>query len=542
MISFLMIALLYTSVLYAQVQPTSVDKLKLEQKVKENLKENGETIRFLENKGQLENKDVLYYFEGIKGSVYIERGRIRFVANDDTLITKPVVAGLPFPAYSTETTRAVKATHTFSVYLQGANMNPKINLGESFSTKYNYILGQDPKGWVSGVQAAKDLTLEDIYDGINLRLYSTADGVMEFDWIMDAGADYRKVNLKFEGQDRLEIGKDGSLNVDLRFTNVNFHIPESYQVTEHGKVPVDFAFHRWNGNTINFTTKSTIDSDYPLIIDPTLTWGTFMDGANSNFDAYLYAIQVDPDDEIVYCAGGTNRPIPTNAAPYDADGYVNNITGLTGSTGNPATPTVAVVYRISSDGSDLIDLTLYGPASVSGSNFVVAQALSLSATNVFVGGYTNVAVPTTGSPFDATLNSGDGFVAVFPRDLGSLTYATFLGSTGNENIGVTSIRAISDNSFVVGLTAVAALPAGYVSGGAADGTFAGSEMYIAKFTSFNTLSWGTYVGGPNAETFNDLEVFGDGRVAFADPEQVPLRKSMVLLPLPVQRVRQILTE
>ncbi|MBL0235361.1 MAG: hypothetical protein IPQ02_01720 [Saprospiraceae bacterium] len=41
-----------------------------------------------------------------------------------------------------------------------------------------------------------------------------------------------------------------------------------------------------------------------------------------------------------------------------------------------------------------------------------------------------------------------------------------------------------------------------------------SDFYIAKFSNINVLSWGTYLGGGFAETFNDLELFPDGRIAF----------------------------
>lgn len=47
-------------------------------------------------------------------------------------------------------------------------------------------------------------------------------------------------------------------------------------------------------------------------------------------------------------------------------------------------------------------------------------------------------------------------------------------------------------------------------------------MYIAKFTTNNVLSWGSYVGSTNDEVFNDLEVFADGRVAFAGYGNGPL--------------------
>ncbi|MBK7939872.1 MAG: hypothetical protein IPJ82_23555 [Lewinellaceae bacterium] len=190
----------------------------------------------MENKGQVANSDVLYYYESVKGSVYIERGRIRFVANDDTLIARrPLDGGAQQVGSASDKERAIKGTHTFSIYMDFANLNPKLRLGESFSTKFNYILGEDPNGWVSDVRAAKDMTLEDVYPGIDLRLYSTSDGQLEFDWVMDAGADYNKVKMRFEGQDGLIIDDKGNLNVGLRLPDVKFSIPESYQVTTKAK-------------------------------------------------------------------------------------------------------------------------------------------------------------------------------------------------------------------------------------------------------------------------------------------------------------------
>lgn len=504
---------------FGQVDQRRTEQQELEARVKNALKKNGESIRFIQNKGQINNPDVLYYFEGAREGVYIEKDRIRFVAIKDTLIGEEHETGEGEETeeeVEEEEMRTIIASHTFSLYLQGRNPRPNLRLGDSFSTHYNYFIGSKKENWATQVMAAKELTLEEIYPGIDLRLYSTAEGEMEFDWLVDPGADFRKVQMRFSGQDELTIDPQGNVVVGLRFTSVKFNVPVSYQVTPQGVHNVDFTYHKTNQETISFATSSSIDARYPLVIDPTLTWGTFLDANNSTFDAYLYAIQVDPNDGLVYCAGGTNRPIPTGTAPYDADGYLNSISGLTGAPPTPL-PMVTVVYRINNAGDDLLDLTLYGPASAASSDNIAAQALSLSDTKVFIGGVTNNSIPMAGTPFDNALNAGDGYVAVFSRDLGTLTYATYLGGTGAEALGVTSIRALSDNSFVVGMTVNAALPASYISAGAASGTFGGgtTDMYIAKFTNYNTLSWGTYVGGSGNDAFNDLEIFGDGRVVFA---------------------------
>lgn len=44
----------------------------LKQRIKQALKENAQTLRFMENKGQIAYKDILYYFDGTNGSAYIE--------------------------------------------------------------------------------------------------------------------------------------------------------------------------------------------------------------------------------------------------------------------------------------------------------------------------------------------------------------------------------------------------------------------------------------------------------------------------------------
>jgi hypothetical protein len=495
-----------TGVLRAQVS----GEYALQANVRETLKKNSEILRFIENKGQFDNPDALYYLTSKQGTVIIEKGRLRFIAKERVLLKKGDLAG---NVLLKEDETIETGQHSFSMYFEGASDGPEVMLGDRFSTKYNYYIGEDTSKWRSGVRAAKELILKNVYEGVDLRIYSSEDGNMEFDWVLAAGVTADRIKLRFSGQDNLRIDRDGNLSVGLRFSDVKFNIPECYQVTPEGKRLVDFSFTKSSNDIIGLHADQAIDANYPTVIDPVLSWGTFMDGNDPDFDQYLFAVQVDPDNGMVYCAGASNRNIPTNSPPYDADGYLNSINGF----GTGATPRVAVVYRVNSTGSDLVDLTLYGPGSVSGSATIVAYALSLSTNRVFIGGRTTLSgLPMTGSPFDNSFSSNDGFVAVFSRDLSTLHYSTYLGSSGSEDLGVTSIRALDDNSFICGLTAAGSLPASYISAGAAQTSFGGSQdMYIAKFSSLNTLSWGTYIGGSGNEIFNDLELFGDGRVAFA---------------------------
>ncbi|MBK9107819.1 MAG: hypothetical protein IPM92_05405 [Saprospiraceae bacterium] len=66
--------------------------------------------------------------------------------------------------------------HSFSMYFDGGNLDPNVLLGSQHRTNYNFIKGQDSKKWVSGVKAATDITLEDVFQGIDFRFYSANHG------------------------------------------------------------------------------------------------------------------------------------------------------------------------------------------------------------------------------------------------------------------------------------------------------------------------------------------------------------------------------
>ncbi len=499
--------------LNAQIMPGS--KLDIETRAKELLKQNANTVRFMENKGQIPNPKILYYFESQWGSVYLEKDRLVFVANKDTVIPFSFNFADLEDMVVLEPQTITVAQHVFSMRFEGADLRAVESAG-NFGTRYNYIFGNDKDKWYTGVRASKELFLRDLYPGIDLRLYSTADGGLEFDWIIEKAADFERVKMKFTGQDSLSVDSEGNLEVALRFGKVNFNIPESYQWVDDQKHLVDANFIAENDGTVKFGINRLIDPDAPLVIDPTLVWGTLMDANHATFDQYLYAIQFDTLDGITYCAGATNREIPTNSPPYDADGYMNTVSGLTSAPPN-GSRFITVLYRINNVGNDLLDLTLFGPSNMgTDGNQTRAHGLSLSRNRVFICGYTTVDIPLAGNPFDSTRSSSDGYVAVFSKNLSDLLYSTYIGGTGAEaDRGGVSIRALSDTSFILGANANAALPSNYITSGAYDNTFAGtSEMYIAKFRPLRSIDWGTYVGGSAADILNDIEVFPDGKVAF----------------------------
>ena len=258
------------------------------------LKKNAETLHFIENKGQWA-PEVLYGFSTTAGQVYVLRDRLVF----------EVVHKAKGPE-DAEDMEVGHVSHTFSMVYDGANAKTTIQPAESFVTTYNYFHGDDPSKWAADVRAFKELTLAEVYPGISLRLYSEQNATLEYDWLVSPGADFSDVQLRIEDADGVSVKADGSLDVNLRFGPVNFSPPHAYQVTDKGNEVIPFSFAETAENEVTFTTAKTIDPQYPLVIDPTVLWGTWYDQNSSSFDEYLYATAIDPATNYIYCAGIVN--------------------------------------------------------------------------------------------------------------------------------------------------------------------------------------------------------------------------------------------
>ena len=109
----------------------------------------------------------------------------------------------------------------------------------------------------------------------------------------------------------------------------------------------------------------------------------------------------------------------------------------------------------------------------------------------------------------------EGFVAKFNLSLDNLVYCSYLGGPGSDQS--LTIRAVDDNSYYVSLSLTDTLPhtAFHYLVNSADDAFGGpSEAWIGSFTSMNTLRFGTYIGGSNADLVNDFRVLSNGDVVF----------------------------
>ena len=153
-------------------------------------------------------------------------------------------------------------------------------------------------------------------------------------------------------------------------------VPEAYQIDDGEKVAVHTSIEMTEGDLLAYHVEGSINPDLPLVIDPTLEWGTFFDGDQTDFDQYLFAIKAapctasaTPFDFCVYAAGVTDETIgmgstppaatptpPPYITPQAAPFQPNCLT----CGANSGTNVDAIVYVLAEDGSTIYYATHFG--------------------------------------------------------------------------------------------------------------------------------------------------------------------------------------
>ena len=252
--------------LYREVRDRSREAdTALKNQIAQTLKANADSLKFIENKGQWP-ADVLYALESATGVVWIRKDDIFFRA------VRQIDKG-------GEGVKPKYEAHNWKMTLAGKNRNFKVRQGEPQPTIYNYFIDNDHM--TSGVRSFKEVTLEGVYPGIDVRFYSGDKRQIEYDFIVAPGADYRQIKMDFEGQDFLRTGADNTLEIGLSFDTIKTTLPEVYQVRDGAKVPVEMAFSV-DGNRAGFEAGSPIDTTLALVIDPTLLFGTYFENTTGH--------------------------------------------------------------------------------------------------------------------------------------------------------------------------------------------------------------------------------------------------------------------
>lgn len=326
-----------------------------------------------------------------------------------------------------------------------------------------------------------------VYPGIDVAYYGKGNSV-EHDFVVKPGADAGRIAMEFAGADSVSV-RDGSLLLTSDAGTVRWDRPVAYQVVNGRKVgvPASYQVARKADGVARVSFKvARYDTGRTLVIDPILSFSTYLGGSADEDDAWGVAVNAAGAIAVVGQTWSANYP---------------GIGPLSGSSD-------AFVTVLNSTGTAVLGSVLIGGSA----DDVAFGAATDAAGNLYVGGATSSSnFPV--SPGAAQVSSGggiDGFVLKIDS-LGNPVYSTYVGGSGLDIVNSVAVNAAGQVA-IGGQTGSSNLP-----------VVAPLQPYQGGYDAFvgqvnaagSAFAWLTHYAGYGTDAISAVTYDASGNVCFA---------------------------
>ena len=426
-----------------------------------------------------------------------------------------------------------QASSSLRMDLENANHQATITGELPLPGKANYIPTGDPETWITNVPTCSRVHYGSIYPGVDVVFYGTANR-LEYDFLIQPGADPRQIRMKLSGSDNPNINSAGDLVLPFAKSDLRFLKPLVYQMSSDGKtrelVNARYRIERKAKNAPIVTfALGNYDHHRQLIIDPVValsfseylndyagaitvdsSGNTYVSGSAYNSGGFgFYVTKFNSSGAVVYNTNlGTNYYVYPFSIAVGTTGEAY-VAGQLYSAAGSTVPTSANAYKSATTATYSAFLTVLNAAGsavaygtyLSGTAATYNGALGVavdSSGDAYLDGFTyDSTFPTTSGVYQTAFSgSFDGFVAKFNPAAAtgptSLVYSTLLG-TGSTSLYAIAVDSSGD-AYVTG-SATTGFP---VTTGAFQytGAYTGSGgVYVTKLNSGATgLAYSAYLG------------------------------------------------
>jgi hypothetical protein len=423
---------------------------------------------------------------------------------------------------------------TLDLRLVGASPSSSATGLDPLLTKTNYLVGSDPSEWHTNIPNFGRVEYQNVYPGVNLVYYGN-QGQLEYDFVVAPGADPNVIKLSIQGAQSITLDAQGNLVLHTAGGDVTEQAPVVYQDIGGVRQSVAGKFVL-EGNTVGFQVGA-YDPSRPLVIDPTLSYATYIGGSggymnaiavdstgaayvtgDSNFEVYVAKLNASGSALVyqTYLGGIAGSGVAQgNGIAIDAagDAYVSGLPGANfPTTANALSQTASkgFVAVLNPTGSGLIYST-YIPGVVlepSVSGTLSGGSAVDSSGNIYVTGPAGAGFQTTAGAYQNTLGTGatsNAFFAEINPNLSgtaSLVYGSYLGG-GSADAGTGVAVDSSGNTYITGYTNSSNFP---TTSGAFQTSQPSPNNYHAFVAKFNpaqsgsaSLVYSTYLGGSGSD-------------------------------------------
>jgi hypothetical protein len=392
-------------------------------------------------------------------------------------------------------------SRTVTLAFAGASRAPVIVGRHALPGKSNYFIGKDPKKWRTNLPSYSEVLYKTVYPQIDL-LYHANRRQLEFDFLVAPHADTGAIELSLEGASELRVDNNGNLllNIDggeIRFNKPHLYQPQGTASNSGSRKTLADGEYIVTGSRIKFRLPS-YDPNRALLIDPVLSYSTFLAGSSDNFGN---AIAVDGFGNAYVTGGTTSSDFPTTPRAFQPTYQGDNGFGYQGVVGD------VFVTKLNATGSRVIYSTYIGG---SGGDSAYGIVLDPQGNAYLTGGTNSPDFPhTAGAWQPECCGLNDVFVTKLNPTGSALIYSTHIGVSGEGTRGF-------------GI-AVDSIGAAYITGNAGPGfpTTPGAlktdcncftNGFVMKLNPHATAAaYSTFLGGSSVDYGESIAVDGAGR-------------------------------
>jgi Big-like domain-containing protein/List-Bact-rpt repeat protein len=188
--------------------------------------------------------------------------------------------------------------------LIGANRAPRMKGSEELPGKLNYLMGNDPAQWHTGVPLFSRVRTNHVYPGVDLVFHGN-ERALEYDFVVAPGADPNQVAFRIRGAKRIEIDSRGDLVLHTAGSEFRMHKPVIYQTDGASRKAVDGGFILSARNEVRFQLGA-YDRTQELVIDPAIGFSSFLGGAGFDIGNGFVVDDSSPGSPKLYISGETS--------------------------------------------------------------------------------------------------------------------------------------------------------------------------------------------------------------------------------------------
>ena len=384
---------------------------------------------------------------------------------------------------------AVFRIHGTELRVRFAGANPGVAIGglDAMAARANFLIGDDPAAWQTGIPTYRCVLYRNLYSGIDMT-YAGDGPRLKSEFRVAPGADPNQIRLEYPDAGRVFVDAHGNLVVQVSTAELHEQAPVAYQESGGVQRPIKAGFRILPGNTVAFDLGD-YDPALPLVIDPVISYSTYLGGSAQSA---VTALAVDAGGDL-YAAGWTEAidfPV-SNAIQAVNHGGVD-----------------AFVFKLNATGSTLLYATYIGGRS---DDRAASIAVDASGQIYLAGSTASTDFPLV-APIHLKLGGSRDAFALKLNAIGNLlVYSTYLGGTSYDAATAIAVDA-AGNAYIAGDTQSTDFPllnpVQSAFGGATD-------AFVTRLTSAGAISFSTFLGGNNDEHAGGVAVDSSANVYLA---------------------------